>query len=139
MMKIKATTPCYKFINATPDEQQDKLMEKVLEVSDAWKELQRDYNYENLKCLLMELLDVKACVNTAIAQLELSVEKENLKQSALLAQISSAATMAESLQRMREINSKQIIFECCLRDAKDAVVEKNMRRGYYLEDENNVY
>ena len=102
MMKIKATTPCYKFINATPDEQQDKLMEKVLEVSDAWKELQRDYNYENLKALLMELIDVKDCVNTAIAQLELYVEKENLKQSALLAQISSTATMAESLQRMRD-------------------------------------
>lgn len=134
MMKIKATTPCYKFIDATPDEQQEKLLEEVLKVTNAWKVLNREYSYETLKSLLMELLDVKACVNTAIAQLELYVEKENLKQSALLAQISSTATMAESLQRMREINSKQIIFECCLRDAKDAVVEKNMRRGYYLED-----
>lgn len=134
MMKIKATTPCYKFINATPDEQQDKLMEEVLEVTDAWKELQRDYNYENLKALLMELIDVKASVNTAIAQLEFYTEKENLKQSALLAQSAANATLAESLQRMREANQKQIIFDCCLRDAKDAVVEKNLRRGYYLED-----
>lgn len=134
MMKIKATTPCYKFINATPDEQQDKLMEEVLEVSDAWKELQRDYNYENLKALLMKLIDVKASVNTAIAQLELYTEKENLKQSALLAQSAANATLAESVFLIRETNKKQIIFDCCLRDAKDAVVEKNLRRGYYLED-----
>lgn len=81
MMKIKATTPCYKFIDATPDEQQEKLLEEVLKVTNAWKVLNREYSYETLKSLLMELLDVKVCVNTAIAQLELYVEKENLKQS----------------------------------------------------------
>lgn len=134
MMKIKATTPCYKFIDATPDEQQEKLLEDVLEVTNAWKVLNREYSYETLKSLLMELIDVKACVNTAIAQLEFYTEKENLKQSALLAQSAANATLAESLQRMREANKKQIIFDCCLHDAKDAVVEKNLRRGYYLED-----
>lgn len=134
MMKIKATTPCYKFIDATPDEQQEKLLEEVLEVTNAWKVLNREYSYETLKSLLMELLDVKACVNTAIAQLELYVEKENLKQSTLLAQSAANATWAESVFLIRETNKKQIIFDCCLRDAKDAVVEKNLRRGYYLED-----
>lgn len=133
-MKIKATTPCYKFINAYPDEQQEKLLEEVLEATNAWKVLNREYSYETLKSLLMELLDVKACVNTAIAQLQLYVEKENLKQSALLAQSAANATLAESVFKIREANKKQIIFDCCLRDAKDAVVEKNLRHGYYLED-----
>ncbi len=134
MMKIKATTPCYKFIDATPDEQQDKLLEEVLEVTDAWKELQRDYNYENLKALLMELLDVKACVNTAIVQLDRYVMKENLKISEKIKQLPASSDMFSDALKIRALNESQIIFNSCLRDAKDAVVEKNLRRGYYLED-----
>lgn len=134
-MKIKATTPCYKFIDATSDEQQEKLLEEVLEVTNAWKVLNREYSYETLKSLLMELLDVKACVNTAIAQLELYVEKENYERSLRLVEASNANdNIGDTLTKIRQLNSEQIIFDCCLRDAKDAVVEKNLRRGYYLED-----
>ena len=133
-MKIKATTPCYKFINACPDEQQDKLLEEVLEATNAWKVLNREYSYETLKSLLMELLDVKACVNTAIVQLDRYVMNENLKISEKIRQLPASNDVFSDALKVRALNKSQIIFNACLRDAKDAVVEKNLRRGYYLED-----
>ena len=35
-MKIKATTPCYKFINASPEAQLEKIREELEEAAEAW-------------------------------------------------------------------------------------------------------
>ncbi len=71
-MKIKATTPCYKFRYATAKQQCDKMAEELKEVAEALK------NFENaddmlkpmyLKKLFEEILDVQVCASTFIYQL----------------------------------------------------------------------
>lgn len=100
--KIKATTPCYKFVKASPAEQLEKLHEELEEVAEAWKDYCENKNIRTLSHLLVELLDVKVCVNTAMAQLKHD-DEVNL------------------------INN----YRYCLDEAKKYVVHKNMRRGYY--------
>lgn len=111
-MKIKATTPCYKFIDATSEAQIDKIREEVEEVDEAWAAFEVDSNQENLKNLLMELLDVKACVNTAMVQIE-----------------------KELCDSIFTVNMGNLDFRSALNMEKEAVVQKNMRRGYYLRPE----
>lgn len=131
-LKIKATTPCVKYINATPDEQLEKMLEEVLEVSDAWKLFENEKNEENLVPLLMELLDVKACVNTAIAQLQLAVEDYNdgeneYEQKGMYKNATAVVTY--------KCLDDYISFKRCYKEAKRNVIAKNMVRGYYVLDE----
>lgn len=109
-IKIKATSPCMKFINATPDKQAAKLLEEVAEVCTAWANFEENKTRENLKKLFMELIDVKACVNTAIEQ------------------INRAAQKAEA-DDMNHLGYKALYHE-----AKECVVKKNLLRGYYREE-----
>ena len=67
-MKIKATTPCYKFRDATPEEQIAKIKEELAEVEAAYIELKEMPTESRLLALLMEIIDVKACCNTLIYQ-----------------------------------------------------------------------
>ncbi len=129
-IKIKATTPCYKFINATPEAQIDKIREEVEEVAAAWAEFKADKNQENLKNLLMELLDVKACVNTALVQIEQAAykyDKEIIK--------AQPHNMSEDEYFGKNGVGKLLQFFSAYPAAKDAVIKKNMRRGYYLKPE----
>lgn len=125
-LKIKATTPCVKYIKATPDAQLEKMLEEVLEVSDAWKIFEEEKNEENLLPLLMELLDVKACVNTAIAQIEYAVKQSN---DARANQCRSGSMLFQSIDKM-------VDFKQCQKKAKREVIKKNMARGYYVLSDN---
>lgn len=129
-MKIKATTPCYKFINATPEEQIDKILEEVNEVDEAWAAFEYEKNKKNLQALLVELLDVKACVNTALAQIEEFADKYDKK-------IINAQphNMSEDEYFTPNVVGKLLQFFSAYPAAKDAVIKKNMRRGYYLRPE----
>lgn len=131
-LKIKATTPCYKFINANPERQIAKIREEVEEVAQAWKAYSEDKTSKNLEQLLVELLDVKACVNTAMAQIHKDNDKENTYRLAL--------SKAETAKQKADVNYVRHFFP--LLDfrwhksrAKGIVVEKNLRRGYYIEAE----
>lgn len=68
-MKIKATTPCYKFRDATLEEQIAKIKEELAEVEAACTEYKKMPSDVKLLDLLMEIIDVKACCNTLIYQL----------------------------------------------------------------------
>lgn len=105
-MKIKATTPCYKFIDASAVEQIAKLREELGEIEEAYQALEGDpMNYKKLVDLYMEIIDLKACCNTFMAQLR-----------ACYKDVSTAHAMAH-------------------KDAAHQVVIKNMTRGYYLSPE----
>lgn len=117
-IKIKATTPCYKFINASPDDQLEKIREEVEEVAEAWATYSNDKTIANLRLLLMELTDVKACVNTAIAQIHKDVVKENIKRR----------------EERKNDFAPWFNFWSIKKSAKQAVIEKNLRRGYYIAD-----
>lgn len=120
-LKIKATTPCYKFINASPDEQLAKLREEVEEVAQAWKAYSEDKTAENLQQLLVELFDVKACVNTAMAQIHRDNDNENRKRAT----------------ENKTDHSKHILlldFRHYKWRAKEKVIDKNLRRGYYYTE-----
>lgn len=100
-MKIKATTPCYKFRDATPEEQIAKIKEELAEVEAAYTEFKKVPTEDKLLALLMEIIDVKACCNTLIYQLA-------------------------------NDNAKVLAFYA---DAKEAVIAKNLARGYYSTPE----
>lgn len=68
-MKIKATTPCYKFGDATPEEQIAKIKEELAEVEVAYIEFKKVPTEDKLLALMMEIIDVKACCNTFVYQL----------------------------------------------------------------------
>lgn len=68
-MKIKATTPCYKFRDATPEEQIAKIKEELAEVEVAYIEFKKVPTEDKLLALMMEIIDVKACCNTFVYQL----------------------------------------------------------------------
>lgn len=120
-LKIKATTPCYKFINASPDEQLAKLREEVEEVAQAWKAYFADKTAENLQQLLVELIDVKACVNTAMAQIHRDNDNENRKRT--------AKNRADHSKHIPLLDFRHYKWR-----AKGKVIDKNLRRGYYRED-----
>lgn len=120
-VKIKATTPCYKFINASPEAQLEKIREEVEEVAEAWATYSGDKTRANLLLLLMELTDVKACVNTAMAQIHKAVEVENNERCA------KSATGEGEYTALLDFRNTMFY-------AKKAVIEKNLRRGYYTED-----
>ena len=69
-MKIKATTPCYKFIDAKPRAQIEKIKEELAEVEEAYELYRKCCTDEQYVALLMEIIDVQACCKTFIAQLE---------------------------------------------------------------------
>lgn len=69
-MKIKATTPCYKFRDATPEEQIAKIKEELAEVEAAYTEFKKTPTEDNLLALMTEIIDVKACCNTFVYQLK---------------------------------------------------------------------
>lgn len=100
-MKIKATTPCYKFRDATPEEQIAKIKEELAEVEAACTEYKEMPSDVKLLALLMEIIDVKACCNTLIYQLT----NDNFGAFTIYA------------------------------DAKEAVIAKNLARGYYSTPE----
>ena len=120
-LKIKATTPCYKFINASPEQQLAKIREEVEEVAQAWQAYSADKTGQNLQKLLVELLDVKARVNTAMAQIHKDNDNENRKRTA-----------KNKTDKSKHILLLDFRFNKWL--AKTEVIEKNMRRGYYIED-----
>lgn len=120
-MKIKATTPCYKFINASPEAQLEKIREELEEVAEAWATYSADKTRANLLHLLMELTDVKACVNTAMAQIHKAVEVENNERCA------KSATGEGEYTALLDFRNTMFY-------AKKAVIKKNLRRGYYTED-----
>lgn len=68
-MKIKATTPCYKFRDATPEEQIKKLKEELAEVEAVYAEFKEMPTESRMCDLMMEIIDVKACCNTFVYQL----------------------------------------------------------------------
>jgi hypothetical protein len=68
-MKIKATTPCYKFRDATPEEQIAKIKEELAEVEAAYTEFKKVPTEDKLLALMTEIIDVKACCNTFVYQL----------------------------------------------------------------------
>lgn len=100
-MKIKATTPCYKFRDATPEEQIAKIKEELAEVEAAYTEFKKVLAEDKLLALMMEIIDVKACCNTLIYQLT----NDNFGAFTIYA------------------------------DAKEAVIAKNLARGYYSTPE----
>ena len=120
-MKIKATTPCYKFINASQEQQLAKIREEVEEVAQAWAAYSADKTGDNLQKLLVELLDVKACVNTAMAQIHKDNDNENRKR-----------TVKNKTGESKYIPLLDFRFNKWR--AKGIVIEKNLRRGYYIED-----
>lgn len=117
-MKIKATTPCYKFINALPNEQMDKILEEILEVGEAWRLYVADKSDTNLLPLLMELLDVKAAINTAIEQIKHDVIKNN---SSFILGVTKSGDPANYID-----------FISSYKNAKQSVIKKNVERGYYI-------
>lgn len=105
-MKIKATTPCYKFVDTCSSTQVVKLFEEAAEVLEALKEYWQNKQSEKaFNNLLIELLDVQACASTFIYQLV-----TNHPQGA-------------------------VAGEKALKAAKRTVIAKNMARGYYLTPE----
>lgn len=130
-LKIKATTPCYKFINASPDEQLAKLREEVEEVAQAWKAYSEDKTAENLQQLLVELFDIKACVNTAMVQIHKDTEIENTKRGTM--------NIAEARKQMSDPTTERkyfslLDFNYYTSRAKEKVIDKNLRRGYYFTE-----
>lgn len=110
-VKVKATSPCAKFLKANLRDQLQKIKEEVNEVEEALEGFlgcndKKDYALKEAQAeiLLMEMYDVTACVNTLHAQLKYR-------------------------------------FPGYFNEAKNAVAEagviqKNMARGYYaLEEE----
>lgn len=100
-MKIKATTPCYKFRDATPEEQIAKIKEELAEVEATYTEFKKVPTEDKLLALMMEIIDVKACCNTLIYQLT----NDNFEAFVIYAK------------------------------AKEAVIRKNLARGYYSTPE----
>lgn len=100
-MKIKATTPCYRFRDATPEEQIKKLKEELAEVEAAYAEFKEMPTESRMCDLMMEVIDVKACCSTFVYQL------------------------------MHDNFDAFMIYE----RAKQAVVAKNLARGYYSTPE----
>ena len=106
-LEIEATSPCPKFLNANLRDQVQKIKSEVLEVEEA---------LENFLCcieddavpvkspvnLLIEMLDVVACVNTMSMQLKYHYP--------------------ECFTEQRWV------------EAEDAVITKNMARGYYAPE-----
>lgn len=129
-MKIKATTPSYKFINATPEEQIDKIREEVEEVAEAWAAFENNKNKKNLQALLVELLDVKVCVNTALVQIEEAAYKHDAEMVK-----AQPDNMSEDEYFSPNGVCKLLQFFSAYPAAKKAVIEKNMRRGYYSRPE----
>lgn len=113
---LKADTPRYKFINADPEAQKNKLLEEVREVIEAWENYEADKNNDTLQALLVELIDVKVVVNTAMMQLKKDADEFS------------------ALYRTGFFPYASYVpyFEC-LAKAKKEVVQKNLRRGYYAE------
>lgn len=68
-MKIKATTACYKFRDATPEEQIAKIKEELAEVEAAYTGFKKEQTEDKLLALMTEIIDVKACCNTFVYQL----------------------------------------------------------------------
>ena len=114
--KIKATTPCYKFINASKEAQIAKIREEVAEAEEAWNTFSETKTRDNLRKLLEEMFDIKACVNTAILQIRESVEAENRLRR---------AEKEKFIAPLNYFGTKEM--------AKLQVINKNMRRGYYVE------
>lgn len=129
-MKIKATTPCYKFINASPEQQLAKIREEVEEVAQAWTAYSADKTAENLQQLLVELLDVKACVNTAMAQIHKDNDTENTKRGTMNLAEAQKQMMAPATERKF---FPLLDFRYHKSRAKSKVIDKNLRRGYYIE------
>ena len=100
-MKIKATTPCYKFRDVIPEEQIAKIKEELSEVEAAYTEFKKMPTERALLALLIEVIDVKACCNTLIYQLT----NDNFEAFVIYAK------------------------------AKEAVIRKNLARGYYSTPE----
>lgn len=130
-LKIKATTPCYKFIDASPEEQLAKLREEVEEVAQAWEAYSEHKTAENLQQLLVELLDVKACVNTAMAQIRKDNKIENTKRGTM--------NLAEARKQMADPTAERkhyhlLDFRYHKSRAKEKVINKNLRRGYYCDE-----
>lgn len=101
-MKIKATTPCFRFVNAKPEEQIEKLKEELAEVQEALAAYQE--NPDDSKAfihLLVEILDVQACAETFIYQL------------------------------IKHYSKGEFPAVLLLGEASDKVIAKNMYRGYY--------
>lgn len=78
-VKIKATTPCYEFINASPEAQLEKIREKLEEAAEAWATYSADKTRANLLHLIMELTDVKACINILLYYLTLELSNTTQK------------------------------------------------------------
>lgn len=125
-LKLKASTPCYKFIYATPEQQLEKIREEVEEAAQAWAIYSKDKTGENLQQLLVELLDVKACVNTAMAQIHKDNDHENEKRHAL----NQTEAHKQSIDGKRKF-VRLLDFRWHKFRAKERVVDKNLRRGYY--------
>lgn len=100
-MKIKATTPCYRFRNVSPEEQIEKIKEEVAEIEAAYAEYEEYETESDLKQLMMEIIDVQVCCSTFLHQL------------------------------VKNCNLPHCNAHWVKRWAKRRVVEKNMRRGYY--------
>lgn len=104
-----------------PGSAAEKIREEVEKVAKAWATYSGDKTRANLLLLLMKLTDVKACVNTAMAQIHKAVDVENDKRRAKNATGEGKYTAL-------------IDFRIVKYYAKEAVIEKNLRRGYYTED-----
>lgn len=106
-IKLSATSPCPKFLNANLRDQVQKIKSEVLEVEEAleeflnWQELGIEPTKASVK-LLMEMFDVVACVNTLNMQLKYHYPD------------------CFSPQRREE--------------AEEAVITKNIARGYYAPE-----
>ena len=106
-LRIQATSPCPKFLNANLRDQVQKIKSEVLEVEEAleeflkWRELDVEPTKDSVK-LLMEMYDVVVCVNTLNMQLK---------------------------HHYPDCFSTQIREE-----AEEAVITKNMARGYYAPE-----
>lgn len=68
-MEIRATTPCYRFRDAKPEEQIAKFKEELAEVEEAYAKFKKTPTKTNLLALLVEIIDIEACAETFIYQL----------------------------------------------------------------------
>lgn len=106
-VKIKATSPCAKFLDCSPREQIQKIKEEVLEVEEAIEAFLKDgqtieQKEEAAIAVFAEMYDVVACVNTLHKQLA---------------------------------HRHPMYFNKVTRDvAETVVVNKNMARGYYAPE-----
>lgn len=109
-LRLQATSPCPKFLNANLRDQIQKIKEEVLEVEVAYEEFY-DANHKDCTLeareeaainLVMEMCDVVACVNTL--NMQLKYHHSNC-------------------------------FSTQIREkAEKAVITKNMIRGYYAPE-----